>query len=275
MKKLYIIIFINIFIIVYQINAQINTIEIYGAKSNGLGQITSVHNDINSSYGNQAGLAFIKGMNINLGYENRYQVFELSALNFAIAKNINNLGTFGFVIKKFGFSQFNEFMAGIAYAKKLGNSFSLGLQFDYFNTSISGYGNRSTFSFETGIMYVISNQLTIGVHVTNPFPIKFIDNQDIPTIINLGTKYKISDYLNIYAEFEKHINFNFYLKSGIEYAPINIFTLYLGFRNDFQGSADYSLGFKYLFNEKINIELSTLYNLTLGLSPTVGFNYNL
>ena len=275
MKKIYILIFTNIFIIVYQINAQINTIEIYGAKSNGLGQITAVHNDINSAYGNQAGLAFLQGMGINVGYENRFQVFELSALNFALAKNYNKLGTFGFVMKKFGFSQFNEFMAGLVYAKKLSNSFSAAIQFDYFNTSILGYGNKSTFSFETGLLYKLSNQLTIGIHVTNPFPITFVDDQDIPTIINLGVKYKVSDYLNIYGEFEKHINYNFYLKSGIEYSPIDIFTLYFGFRNDFQNSSDFSLGFKYKFNDKINIELSTLYNLTLGLSPTVGFNYDL
>ena len=275
MKKIYIIIFINIFIIVYQINAQINTIEIYGAKSNGLGQVTSVYNDINSSYGNQAGLAYLNGMSINLGYENRYQIFELSALNFAIAKRFNKYGTFGMVMKRFGFSQFNDFMTGIAYAKKLSNSFSIGIQFDYFNTTITGFGNKSTFSFETGLMYILSNKITIGVHATNPFPISFIDNQDIPTIINAGIKYKISRYLNIYGEFEKHINFNFYLKTGIEYSPINVFTLYFGFRNDFQNSSDYSLGFKYKFNDKINIELSTLYNLTLGLSPTIGFNYNL
>ncbi len=275
MKKIYIFIFINIFTIVYQINAQINTIEIYGAKSNGLGQVTSVYEDINSIYGNQAGMAFIKGIDINAGYENRYQIFELSALNFAIAKNYQNSGTFGLVLKRFGFSQFNEFMVGIAYAKKLGNSFSASIQFDYFNTSILGYGNKSTFSFETGLMYKISDQLTMGAHVTNPFPVSFIDNQDIPTIINIGVKYKVSDYLNIYCEFEKHINYNFYLKSGIEYSPIDIFTLYFGFRNDFQNSSDFSLGFKYKINNKINIELSTLYNLTLGLSPTVGFNYDL
>ncbi len=275
MRNIYIIIFINIFTIVYQTNAQINTIEIYGAKSNGLAQVTSVYDDINSIYGNQAGLAFIKGMKINAGYENRYQVFELGALNFGIAKNYKNAGTFGIVLKRFGFSHFNEFMAGVAYAKKLGNSFSASIQFDYFNTSISGYGNKSIISFEVGMMYKISDKLLMGTHITNPFPIGFIGDQDIPTIVNLGLKYKISDYLNIYGEFEKHINFNFYLKSGIEYTPIDIFTLYLGFRNDLQSTSDFSLGFKYKFSKQINIELSTLYNITLGLSPTIGFNYDL
>ncbi len=275
MRSIYIIIFFNVFAFVYQVNAQMNTIEIYGTKSNALGQVTSVHTGINSAYTNQAGLAFLTGTKINIGYENRFQVFELSALNLAIAKNIQNLGTFGITIKRFGFSAFNEYQFGFSYAMKLSNKFAVGLQFDVFNTSISGYGNKTIFSFETGAIYNLSDKLITGIHITNPFPIKFLENQNIPTIVNLGVKYKISDFLSIYAEFEKHIEHNFFLKSGIEYSPIKVFVLYFGFKNDFSNYADYSFGFKYEINRKMSIELSTLYNITLGLSPSVGFNYDI
>ncbi|HHH55329.1 MAG TPA: hypothetical protein ENK91_16840 [Bacteroidetes bacterium] len=275
MKKIYIIIIINVFIFVYQTNAQINTIEIYGSKSNGLGQVTSTFKDINALFGNQAGLAFMNGTNINAGYENRFQVFNLGALNFGIARNYQKLGTLGLAIKKFGINGFNEYQLGLAYARKFSETFSLGIQFNYFNTSITNYGNKSAYSFEIGAQYLLNESLIFGVHVSNPFPIKYIEGENIPTIVNAGVKYKISSFLDIYAEFEKHIGNTFFIKSGIEYSPITKFSIYMGFRNNFENTADYSLGFNYMINDKIDIDISTFYNITLGLSPSIGLNYRI
>jgi len=254
--------------------SQFSSSEFYGTKSNALGNVSTTFKDINAAYTNQAGLAFLSGTSINLSYENRFLTYDLSSIDLAIAKNFKKLGTFSFSVNKFGIEEYNEIQLGAAYAMKLNKKTALALQINFFNLSINGYGSRSTMSFETGILYDIHKDLSFGFHVTNPFPIKFIDDIELPNIISLGIKYLISENLNIFGEIEKHINYDLFFKSGIEYAPLTSFSLYFGFKNNFNNYADYSMGFKYKIKQFINVELSTLYNLTLGLSPSIGFTYN-
>lgn len=255
--------------------SQLSTIEIYGTKSNGLGNVSTSFKDINSIYSNQAGLAFINGIEMNLGYENRFLTSELGGLYFGIAKNYKKIGTFALSIRKFGFSDYNEIQLGTAYAMKLNKNIAISMQINLFNISINEYGNKSKVSFDTGVLYDISKALTFGFHISNPFPIKFIENTEIPTIIALGLKYKVSDYLNLYCDVEKHIDYDFFIKSGIEYAPLNKFALYLGFKNNLNNYADYSMGLKYDFYKNIFVEFCTLYNLTLGMSPSIGLTYKM
>ena len=255
--------------------AQFSSIELYGTKSNGLGSISTTFNDINSAYTNQAGLTNIKGLATNISYGNRFSILGLGELNFAIAKNFNKYGTLAVSIKKFGLSEFNEIQLGTAYAMKLSKSVSIGLQINLFNISIEDYGNKSMASFETGVLYELTKTISIGFHVSNPFPINFLNTTNLPTIASIGLKYKISDYLIYYGEISKHFNYDFFIKSGIEYAPIKAFAIYLGFKNNLKDYADYSMGIMYEIDNKIKFEISTLWNFTLGMSPSVGLTYDL
>ena len=100
------------FVIQKSVFAQFSTLESFGAKSNSLSTISTTFKDINAAYTNQAGLAFISGLEGNLSYENRFLALDLSAMNFAIAKKFGNLGSFGLCIKRFGISEFNEMLLG-------------------------------------------------------------------------------------------------------------------------------------------------------------------
>lgn len=254
--------------------AQINTIEAYGSKSNSMGGVSTVFKDIYSAYTNQAGLGYLQGLKTNISYENRFSINSLSSFNFAVAKNFNKIGTAAVVIKKFGFTEYHELQIGAAYAMKLNQTTSIALQINLFNLSIKGYGSKNTFSFETGIIHDFSNKLTMGFHISNPFPIKFIENQDIPTIVKIGFSYKISDYLKIYSDFEKHLNYSLFLKTGLEYSPLLDFTLYIGFKNNFDRVAEYSMGVGYSFRNRFRLIASSSYSLILGLSPSIGITYS-
>ncbi len=255
------------------LNGQLTSVNIKGTKSKNLGDITNAFTDINAAYTNQAGLAFIRGLGVNLSYENRFLTGELHTMGFAVAKKFRKIGSFGITFKKFGIEEFNEFQIGASYSKKLNKSIAIGLQINFFNLAIEGYGNKASASFETGAIYNISNEITLGFHVKNPFPIKFVESTELPTIVSLGLKYAISSSLNVYGEIEKNINKKTLIKSGIEYMPTDFFSLYLGLKYDLQEYSDYSLGVGFLITEKIKAELGTAYQLELGLSPNIAFSY--
>lgn len=255
--------------------AQFTTIESYGSKSNSLANVTTTFKDINACYTNQAGLAFLQGTEMNLSYENRFLVPNLSAMNFAIAKNFKNIGSFGINIKKFGISEYSELLLGISYARKLSQKTGLGLQINAYNLNIKNYGNKNAISFEIGIIHDLNSSLTLGFHVSNPFPIKYNESTNIPTIIALGVKYKISNSTSLFTEVEKQLGYDFFIKMAIEYSPFINFSFYLGSKNNLNDFADYSMGFKYNPYSKFSIIVATNYNLTLGLSPSIGITYSL
>ncbi len=272
MKKLNILNYLFVILASTGLGGQISSIEISGTKSNNLGSITNGFTDINAAYTNQAGIAFLKTTCINISYENRF-LTDLNTMGFAIARPFKKQGAFGLTIKKFGIQEFNEIQVGGSYARKINKDIAIGLQINFFNLSIEGYGNKSSASFETGVLYNISKKLIVGCHIKNPFPIKFLESVELPTVISLGLKYKISSILNIYAEVEKNIQKTTLIKSGMEYSPLKSFSLSLGMRYDLEQYANYSFGIAYSIKEKIKIELGTIYDLTLGLSPNISVNY--
>jgi len=266
---------IAILLIPVSMSSQFSTLESLGSKSNSLANISTTFKDINSCYTNQAGLAYLNGLEMNVSYENRFLALDLSAINFAVAKNFSKIGTFGLSIKKFGISEYSEFLFGLAYARKLNSSTGIAVQLNAYNLSIKNYGSKNAISFETGIIHDFSGRFTLGFHISNPFPIKYFDEVNIPTIIAFGARYKASDNIVLFAEVEKHISYNTLVKTAIEYNPVTVFSIYIGYKNDFSGTADISTGFMYMISNKIKLNLGTTYNITLGLSPSISISYAL
>lgn len=256
-----------------KLTCQFATIESFGTKAVGIGTCISSLKDINAVYGNVAGIANTFKMDGNLSYENRFQAFDLSVINFGIAKNFNKTGVFGLSIKKFGISEYNEFQAGINYARKLTNALSLGIRFNIYNLVIEEYGNRFACNADLGLQYDLTEKLAIGFYVINPFPVKFIGETKLPTLVFLGLNYKVSENLRLYTEVEKHIDHDFFVKAGIEFDFMDKFSIFGGFRNDLERFSDYSLGFRYAISTNIDLNICSQYNSTLGLSPSIGVSY--
>ena len=252
---------------------QFATIETFGTKSIGVGSCISSLKDINSVYGNVAGLANTARFDGNISYENRFQAFDLSVICFGIAKKFNKAGVFGISVKKFGISEYNEFQAGINYARKLTNSLSLGVRFNVYNLLIEEYGNRFGYNTDAGLQYDLNEKLSLGFYLINPFPVKFIDETKLPTLVFLGLNYNASENLNLYCEVEKHLDHDFFVKAGVEFRFMEKFSLYGGFRNDLDKFSDFSAGFRYGISSETDLNICTQYNTTLGLSPSIGVSY--
>jgi hypothetical protein len=258
------------FTIIY---GQFSTIESFGAKAVGNGNCISAFSDINSVYGNVAGISNINNFEADLSYENRFQAFNLSMLSFGIGKSFSKIGTFGLSIKKFGISEYNEFQAGINYARKLTDALSIGIRFNMYNLLIEEYGNRTGFNADAGIQYMLNDKLKLGFYLINPFPVKFVNEVKLPTLAFLGLHYKISDNLGVFAEIEKHLDREFLIKGGLEFNLMENLSFYGGFRNDLEQFADFSFGIRYSISPLVNLNICSQYNTVLGLSPALSVSY--
>ena len=267
------IVILSAFFIVKPAYGQFSTFEIYGTRANGLADINTVFTNLDASYGNIAGLSGMNGTQINIHYQNRFGFTELKVLGMALGFNHKKAGAFAVTLKDFGIEEYNEFEAGIAYARKLTSTLSAGVQFNFFNLAIQGYGNTGTFSFNAGIQYGLTRNLLIGFSVKNPFPVKFTESSELPTIIAAGMRYNVSEKVAFFSEIEKHINYEYTIKIAIQYHIVEPFTGYFGYFNSPSTYAGYSFGFSYSGLDHLNIEVSTKYNITLGLSPSIGITY--
>lgn len=252
---------------------QFATIETYGTKAVGTGTCITSFKNINSIYGNVAGLAFSSNLEANLAFENRFEAFDLSVISFGLSKNLNKAGVFGISIKRFGISEYNEFNAAISYARKLTEGLSVGIRFNTYNLVIEGYGNRFGYNADVGVQYDLTENLTIGFFLANPFPVKFIDNISLPTFVHFGLKYVLSDNLIIYTEVEKHIDHNYMVKGGLEILLLDKISIYGGYRNDLDRFSDFSLGIGYELTPNIILDIASQYHLALGISPSMSVSY--
>ena len=253
--------------------SQFATIETYGTKAVGTGTCITSVKDINSVYGNVAGLAFSRNLEANLAFENRFEVFDLSVISFGLSKNFNKVGVFGISIKRFGISEYNEFNAAFSYARKLTEELSVGIRFNTYSLVIEGYGNRFGYNADVGIQYDLNDKLILGFFLANPFPIKFIDNIKLPTFVHFGLKYKVSDNLIVYTEVEKHIDHNYMIKGGLEILLLDKISIYGGYRNDLDRFSDFSIGIGYELTPNIILDIATQYHLALGISPSMSVSY--
>jgi hypothetical protein len=254
-----------------------------GGRSAGLGNASSTLSDCWSVHNNQAGLGGIMNPVAGIYYENRFLVQELSlkAASFVLP---TKSGTFGISFNSFGYVNYNEMKAGLAYGRKFGKVFSAGVQLDYLRTHIAeNYGNEDAFTFEVGIRTELTKQLTLAAHVFNPIRVKIQSetNDRVPAVFKLGVSYELSDKLLLALETEKDSDFKPLIRGGIEYKIIDMATVRMGYSTlpSTSGSDSFSIASVYSFGFGLNpgkfvLDLSSSWHQTLGWSPMVSLIYN-
>jgi len=260
------------FFVLFLLSALISSADNFplGARSCALGNASVSFSDGWSSQNNQAGLAFLKNNSCAFYHEQRFGLKELS-LNAATTAIITKKGVFGISVSSFGYTLYNENKFGIAYARRLSNTFSIGVQVDYFYTHISDeYGNKGVPLAEVGILKKLTNKLSVGVHFFNLSSTKLANysNERVPTIVRFGMSYLLSKQLLIAVEAEKDIQLKPLLKAGIEYHPRKNIFLRAGISSTF-----FSFGFG-IDIHKFELNIASSFHPKLGYTPEVSMTYH-
>jgi hypothetical protein len=243
-----------------------------GARSLGLANSSVTVADCWGAFHNQASLAWIDRIAAGASYDNRFTMSELSTKGFVFALPLK-AGTFALSGNVFGYNQYNEKKAGIAFAKKLGQKFSAGVQLNYLNTFINDdfYGSRTTFAVEAGLLAEPLKNFRIGLHVYNLSRAKLAEYADekIPTIFRLGASYKFSEKLWWSIEEEKDIDQKAVFKSGVEYHVAEALYLRAGMGTN---PTLFSFGFGLKFSG-LMLDVASTYHQVLGFSPAISLIY--
>lgn len=265
---------IHVLILVLFVSQRTSAADNYptGARSIGLANASVTLADCWSAFHNQAALAWFDRAAAGASYDNRFTISELSTKGFVFALPVK-AGTFAVSGDVFGYSQYNEKKAGLAFAKKLGEKFSAGVQLDYLNTFINDdqYGSHTTFAVEGGLLAEPLKNFRIGLHVYNISRAKLAAYADekIPTIFRLGASYKFSGKLLWSVEEEKDIDQKAVFKSGLEYHVADALYLRGGVGTN---PTLFSFGFG-LKMGRLMLDMASTYHQILGFSPAISLTY--
>lgn len=244
-----------------------------GARSAGVANASVTYSDVWSSFHNQAGLAQLKDISAGVYFENKFLLSDLSVKSFTLAIPASKAGTFALSAILFGGSLYSEKKVGVAYAKKLGEKFSAGVQLDYLSTFIAeNYGTRNTFAVEAGIIAEPIRNLKLGIHLFNPNKAKLAVYADerVPVIMRFGSSYKFSEKVLVSAEEEKDIDQKSVFKAGLEYHVVDVLYLRGGIASNPSLS---TFGFGLKLNHQFTIDMASSWHQQLGFSPQFSLGY--
>lgn len=242
-----------------------------GTRASSMAKSSVALYDIWSTFNNQAGLAYVPTFAAAIYYENQFLVKELGYKAAAIALPVK-AGAFGIALSNFGFEKYNESKIGLAYGRKITDYFSAGVQLNYCMLNQQEvYPNVRFLTFEAGILAQVSKQLTIGVHVYNPFYAKTskFAGEYTESTFRLGAAYQCTKELIVTIEGDKISNSKPHLKTGIEYSIKNRIQLRGGVSTD-PSFFTFGCGLNY---SKLQLDIGFAWHQVLGFSPSTSVIY--
>jgi long-subunit fatty acid transport protein len=258
-----------LFLVLSQITfAQNHTPTSAGAKGMATGQTRVTANDVNSVFGNQAGLAFLEKTAVTVFGENRFALADIN--QFSVGAGLpSRYGTFGLAVQYYGFESYNEQKIGLSYARKLAKNFAIGAQFDYLNLRIPEYGNQANFTFELGLQAIINEKVRLGGHIFSPITRNWNENNTVPSVFALGVTYQPTDKISLVAEAEKSSFAPVNIKAGIDYQIIEALSFRVGVTT-FPVQNTFGIGWHI---GHLQIDVSTAFHYLLGVSTGLSVGY--
>ena len=252
------------------------TIENYpsGARSLALSHASVSFSDVWSTFHNQAVLTGVNSLSAGFFYESKFQIDELSLVSGSLVLPTST-GNFGVSFFQFGKGSFKENKFGLAFSKKLSESFSAGIQLDYLSQTFPENSRSKGFvTFEGGVIYSVSEDLILGAHIFNPLlggVETLTGKQKMPAVYRVGGQYHFDKMVLVAFEAEQDTENPLLLKAGIEFLPVENLALRFGVSGK---PFKYTAGLGYTFG-KVTTDIGFCYHGNLGITPSVSLQFNL
>jgi hypothetical protein len=253
----------GLFLWVYIGYAQV-TSSPFSSRYTGIGAYSKNFTDAFSASSNQALLAELQSPAAGIYGERRFMLKELGSYVAAIVLPAVS-GGFGIAINYFGGQNFSISQAGIGYGRKLSDRIDLGVQFNYNNIKLAGYGSSSNVNFELGTLWQITDKCYWGIHVYNPAGGRFGKDkrEKLASIYRTGIGYEASDLFFVSAEIAREEDQPVNVNIGLQYRFTPVFLARAGLST---GSSSYffGLGLKW---KVCRMDVVSTYHPQLGFTP--------
>ncbi|HEV8506096.1 MAG TPA: hypothetical protein VGQ53_11870 [Chitinophagaceae bacterium] len=237
-----------------------------------VGAYSNTHVDVFSFHANQAALAKMKNVSAGIYGEKRFLLNEMGLYNVAMTLPTSS-GNFGFDARYYGFSDYNESQVGLAYARNLGRKLDIGVQFNYYNVRIAGYGNASAINFEIGTILHLTDNLNAGMHVYNPVggSLGKSGEEKLASVYSAGIGYEGSEKFFLSIEIEKEEDEPVNVNAGLQYTFLPQLSTRIGISTA-MSSIFFGIGFGL---KMIRVDVTTSYHPQLGITPGLSLIFNI
>lgn len=235
-----------------------------------LNAYSTTQNDVFSFTYNTAALARQNGWGAGAYAENRFLSGEINHFS-AVAGFETDRGNFGLQADYFGFSNFNEYQIGLAYARSMGEFFDIGAQFNYYSYRIPAYGQNGAVTFQLGAIGRLSDVLSVGLQVYNPVGgyLTKMNEEKLPSNYQFGIAYEPSSNVIVSATLQKEEGRDINVTAGVFYQFDKQFFALAGVRTE--NNMPFAAA-GVAFND-MRIDISVSHHAQLGFSPGVMFIY--
>jgi hypothetical protein len=242
-----------------------------GAQAAGLGFATVAFEGNMAVWGNAAGLSKVRNKKILTGYENRYGLVEgLHAVQAAYVHPLPK-STLAVSVYRFGDDLYSQHRLSLTAAQQIGQ-FRGGLRVSQHQYSMEGADTRFALAIDAGGIMKISEQLLVGMHISNVSQARVSrqTNERIPTILGLGLNYAPDDQLRLLAELAYEIDQSPVVKVGMEYTPLDFLTFRSGINSGPQSIFFFGLGLRH---SVLHFDYALETHQVLGLAQHIGLTY--
>jgi len=179
------------------------------------------------------------------------------------------VGGFGFSLDYFGSALFSVSQVGMGYGKKLNDALDIGIQINYNNMQLLGYGSAGTITASAGAIWHITPALQTGIHIYNPVGGK-IGNEKLASVYTWGIGYETSDKFFIAGSITKEEDQPVNVNIGIQYLYARHFFAGAGISSANNGYfAGLGIGWK-----TYRLDMVTNYHLQLGFTPALMIEFD-
>jgi len=227
----------------------------------------ALSNDVYALFNNPAGLSQQNWREFSIYYSP--SPFGLSDLSnsSAVYHEPTYFGSFAIGFSNYGFDLYKENNFFLSYSSNILTNFYICATLSYRNLSIKNYGSENSFTILLGGITYLTQNLRIGFAIDNITyaTIGKNDNQ-IPTIFNLGLCYTLLGKMIITTAIEKEVENNASLRVGIDYEIIKYLNIRIGAMNE-PSSFSAGIGINYSIFE---IDYALFNHQDLGFTHQLG-----
>lgn len=251
------------------VNAQVSG-GVIGADAGMLAGISTNQQSAYSAVNNPALMPLLTKWQCGIYSEQRFGLKELSLSNISVVVPTKSVH-FGAAINYFGFSNYNQQRFVLNAAKKLSESFSLGVQLNYQLTNIVDYGNAGAWVAGAGFMYKPTQQITVSGFVFNPTQQKLslAVSDKIPSVFRLGVAYQVNSKVDVLAEGEQQLEQKINVRAGVKYQLHPRVGFGVGFNSN---PVAVHFGTSLKFNQ-LMIDAAAGVHQVLGVIPQIGIRF--
>lgn len=177
---------------------------------------------------NPASLSFIRSVFATSYYSpSPFGLSQLSNYGAAMAHPFGGLSVAAGV-SSFGFSLYRESIASAVCGMLMTDQFSSGASFHLYHLSVDRYGSAYRGIIDLGALFLVNDQVTVGMSISNLLRTSFGDTDDIPTTISGGISLKVTPNTVVNADMVKDVRYPVSFAFGIEYQPHEIISIQTG-----------------------------------------------